>query len=120
MSSFLSVDNYVQAPDFSQSFNRYAYCLNNPLRYTDPDGEIALTTLAVVGIGVATVMGGYSGYRIATSKGYNFDNWQTYGYILGGAAIGFASGYAGAAISAGDDVERRVIHTSYQFRFCLV
>jgi RHS repeat-associated protein len=33
MSSFLSVDNYVQAPDFSQSFNRYAYCLNNPLRY---------------------------------------------------------------------------------------
>ncbi len=101
MSSFLSVDNYVQAPDFSQSFNRYAYCLNNPLRYTDPDGEIALTTLAMVGIGVATVMGGYSGYRIATSKGYNFDNWQTYGYILGGAAIGFASGYAGAAVSAG-------------------
>ncbi len=30
MSSFLSVDNYVQCPDFSQNFNRYAYCLNNP------------------------------------------------------------------------------------------
>ncbi len=38
MSTFLSVDNYVQAPDFSQSFNRYAYCLNNPLKYVDPDG----------------------------------------------------------------------------------
>ena len=37
---FLSPDPYVQAPDFSQNFNRYSYCLNNPLKYTDPDGEI--------------------------------------------------------------------------------
>ena len=37
-SSFLSVDAYVQSPDNSQSFNRYAYCLNNPLKYTDPSG----------------------------------------------------------------------------------
>ena len=40
MSTFLSVDNYVQSPDYAQSFNRYAYCLNNPLKYTDPDGEL--------------------------------------------------------------------------------
>lgn len=37
---FLSTDDYVQAPFDSQSFNRYSYCLNNPLKYTDPDGEI--------------------------------------------------------------------------------
>ncbi|MBQ8705856.1 MAG: VCBS repeat-containing protein [Paludibacteraceae bacterium] len=36
---FLSPDNYVQMPDFSQSFNRYSYCVNNPLKYQDPDGE---------------------------------------------------------------------------------
>lgn len=46
MSSFLSVDNYIQSPDFSQSFNRYAYCLNNPLKYTDPDGETSLLIAA--------------------------------------------------------------------------
>ena len=40
MSSFLSPDNYMQCPDNSQNFNRYAYCMNNPLRYTDPSGEI--------------------------------------------------------------------------------
>ncbi len=36
---FLSPDPYVQMPDFTQSFNRYTYGLNNPLVYTDPDGE---------------------------------------------------------------------------------
>lgn len=37
---FLSPDNYVQMPDNSQNFNRYSYCLNNPLKYTDPSGEV--------------------------------------------------------------------------------
>lgn len=36
---FLSPDPYVQSPDFSQNFNRYAYALNNPLKYTDESGE---------------------------------------------------------------------------------
>ena len=36
---FLSPDNYVQEPYSSQSFNRYSYCMNNPLKYVDPDGE---------------------------------------------------------------------------------
>jgi len=36
---FLSPDNHVQAPYFTQGLNRYVYCLNNPLRYTDPSGE---------------------------------------------------------------------------------
>ena len=38
MSSFLSVDEYVQDPTCAQSFNRYAYCAYNPLKYTDPTG----------------------------------------------------------------------------------
>jgi len=42
MSSFLSVDAYVQSPDNSQNFNRYAYCLNNPLKYIDPSGWVVL------------------------------------------------------------------------------
>ena len=37
-SSFLSVDRFVQSPDNSQGFNRYAYCMYNPLRYIDPSG----------------------------------------------------------------------------------
>ena len=34
----LSPDAYVQAPGYTQSYNRYSYCWNNPLKYTDPTG----------------------------------------------------------------------------------
>ncbi len=42
ISRMLSPDNFVQSPDFSQSFNRYSYAWNNPLVFTDPSGEIIL------------------------------------------------------------------------------
>ncbi len=44
---FFSPDPYVQFPDFSQSYNRYSYCLNNPLKYTDPSGQLAGTAFVV-------------------------------------------------------------------------
>ncbi len=34
----LSVDRFVQDPFNTQSYNRYSYCMNNPLKYTDPSG----------------------------------------------------------------------------------
>jgi RHS repeat-associated protein len=36
---FISPDTVVPNPANPQSFNRYSYCLNNPLRYTDPTGH---------------------------------------------------------------------------------
>lgn len=35
---FLSPDNFVQSPLNAQNYNRYTYCMNNPLMYTDPSG----------------------------------------------------------------------------------
>jgi RHS repeat-associated protein len=35
---FYSPDPIVQEPTNTQSFNRYAYALNNPLSYLDPSG----------------------------------------------------------------------------------
>lgn len=39
LSSFLSPDRYMQDPTTQQGFNRYAYCMYNPLKYVDPSGE---------------------------------------------------------------------------------
>ena len=38
---FFSPDNFVQEPGSTQSYNRYSYCLNNPLQYVDPSGELS-------------------------------------------------------------------------------
>ncbi|HFB65846.1 MAG TPA: RHS repeat-associated core domain-containing protein, partial [Aeromonadales bacterium] len=38
MGRFLSADPNIQAPTDTQSLNRYAYVLNNPLSATDPSG----------------------------------------------------------------------------------
>jgi RHS repeat-associated protein len=36
---FISADTIIPNPANPQCFNRYSYCLNNPLKYTDPSGK---------------------------------------------------------------------------------
>jgi RHS repeat-associated protein len=36
---FLNADPFVQDPGNTQNFNRYSYCLNNPLKYVDLSGN---------------------------------------------------------------------------------
>jgi RHS repeat-associated protein len=39
---FLSPDPIIQSPENTQSYNSYSYVMNNPLRFTDPSGFVAL------------------------------------------------------------------------------
>ena len=43
---FLSPDPQLQELYSSQNFNRYSYCLNNPLRYIDENGEFFFSIFA--------------------------------------------------------------------------
>ena len=59
---FLSTDNFVQEPGSTQSFNRYSYCLNNPLKYNDPSGELWwMPVLANICFGAAESYGNHEG-----------------------------------------------------------
>ena len=59
---FFSPDPYIQAPDSWLNYNRYAYCLNNPLIYTDPSGEsISLGLLLLYGGGMSLLSQVFSG-----------------------------------------------------------
>ena len=97
---FLSPDPYVQVLDFTQSYNRYMYAMNNPLCYVDRNGEFLWFVPVIIGAAI----GMYSGGVIANKGQYNPVKWdwssgKTWGYMLGGAVVGGVSGYVGGAIA---------------------
>ena len=88
---FISADPFVQSPDFTQSLNRYAYCINNPLSLIDPSGYSWFSknwkslVASVVGVAVSVVTAGSgSGIGIA---------------IIAGAAGGAAGALTGALLN---------------------
>lgn len=108
---FLSPDNFVQNPDLTQNFNRYGYCVNNPLIYTDPSGEFIFTIIgallapvtggASLAIGIAMDVGGAInlGTKIFQGKIHSFgDGAAAYGIGAAAGAVGYATG--GAAFAA--------------------
>jgi RHS repeat-associated protein len=105
---FLSPDPYVQAPDFSQNFNRYSYCLNNPLVYTDPSGDFIFTLLAaifcppLIPLGIAADIGGgiNLGSKLLQGKIHSFgDGVAAYGIGAGGGALAYATGGAALGVA---------------------
>jgi RHS repeat-associated protein len=92
LARFLSPDPYIQSPDYTQSYNRFSYCWNNPMKYVDPDGEFVWMVPVLIG----AIIGGYSGYKIGKAKGA--EGWSMAGYIFGGAVIGGVAGYTGFSV----------------------
>lgn len=100
---FLSPDPIVQAPDFTQGFNRYSYALNNPLKYTDPSGYTWWSSFwNWVGEGFDNLGDWMNKNNIQFQVGIN---------MSGSGTVPFAnvSGPNGANISAGYNMENNML-----------
>lgn len=96
---FFSPDNFVQLPDFTQNYNRYSYCLNNPLAYVDPSGEFFWIPIVV-----GAVIGGVVNLGIKASQG-QINSWvdglAAFGIGAVAGAIGAATGGVAFAAAGG-------------------
>jgi RHS repeat-associated protein len=101
---FISPDSIVPNPADPQSLNRYSYCLNNPLKYTDPTGHWpnwntvlkVVLVVAVVALATALVVAtvGAAAPAIAAAGGVIIGGSLTTGEIaLISTSVGIYAGY---------------------------
>ncbi len=104
----MSPDNFVQDVTSSVNYNRYSYAVNNPLKYTDPSGEVYIwddVIVGVVGFAVGYVNHGITtddwGWDAVASGGISAATFLL-GYYTGGASsqASIANGFASAGYSS--------------------
>jgi RHS repeat-associated protein len=101
LARMLSPDNYVQAAGNMQSYNRYSYCVNNPLKYTDPSGDLFFIIPHIsfssggVNIGVTVGVGLPGGASAQATVGYDFGSNNAY------ASVGVSVGCVTASVGWG-------------------
>ena len=111
---FLSPDPLIQDPASTANFNRYAYCLNNPLKYTDPSGKVIWEFAVFVGHIAGMINLITNSKAISNSNNYyDFVKYYAVGFAAGAASsvvagaatygslgMGFCGGGANAAASS--------------------
>lgn len=114
---FISEDPAAATPEDPLSINRYVYCRNNPLIYTDPTGMITWQEIGqnlcdqltgtywfkhpkeaaiAIGIGTALLTGGATAGWVGGAWG------AAAGVLVGGIAGNYAAGFSAAVMSGGD------------------
>ena len=98
---FISPDNYVQEPENPQNYNRYSYCMNNPVKYTDPSGELfGIDDFVIASIAAKFVFSTAMSY----SSGQSLWKSVSSAAIQAGVDIAVAAGTAGIGNAMGHGV----------------
>ncbi|MCP4651936.1 MAG: hypothetical protein GY858_00930 [Candidatus Omnitrophica bacterium] len=87
---FITADTIVPEPYNPQSLNRYSYCYNNPIKYTDPSGHWAFIPF-IIGMVKAAVVGATIGAATAAVTGGDIGKGALFGAIGGAVFAGFSS-----------------------------
>ncbi|MDY5320854.1 MAG: FG-GAP-like repeat-containing protein [Prevotella sp.] len=104
---FLSPDNYVQAPESSQSFNRYSYCMNNPLKYVDPSGNLFGIDDAIIAFAAFNMA---SGMMRAAFDGKSVWKAGALSLLSSAASYGIGELFKGTAATFGNELLRAGAH----------
>ena len=111
---FISADSIVPEPGNLQAFNRYSYCVNNPLVYVDPSGHLfGIDDLIVIGVAVA--IGAAAGASYAAITGGDIATGALTGAVSAAcfyAAGGIIGAYGLTSQSLAGVVARSAIHVA--------
>ena len=100
---FISADSigFLGADGTPVSYNLFAYCGNNPVKYTDPTGHSVILTSIIIGAILGAVVGGGVGAYVSYAQTGTVDGWAVaFGAFGGGIAGGLIGWGVGVAITA--------------------
>ncbi|EGG95528.1 Rhs family protein [gamma proteobacterium IMCC1989] len=98
LARFMSADPHIQEGALTQSYNRYSYVMNNPLKYTDPSGYFFKKLFRAVKKFVKKVVKVVK--KVVKSKVFKIVGTIALAYFTGGAAVSWFSNGAYASMAA--------------------